>query len=764
MSSENAAPVRADAPSSDSFDLRARFPHTLPVWPVDEDGHCTCYLGVTCRRPGKHADAQAPADAPGYAVLAGPGGVLVVDVDIKGGIDGFAQLKEWDLPPTLEVHTPSGGRHLFYSHPGIELANKKLNTAIDVRANARSDGGHAYVIGPGSPGYLKTADPCTAAPGDPYEIAEDAPIAPCPEILVAWLKLDAEQENTAPVTPIAEDHPAWDLVCRLFASDCATYEPSREDGQGSAAMMAIVRRGARRYQLPDDKALELLAAWNSRCTRSDGATPYPWDDADLLRALERSRASGPGEGMADELLAREEGRDLAWKMRLHARSPNATPEPPDAVAKVKVGAGFANDGERQKLTKTALASMLYNWPAWDGVFGYDVLRHKPIAIDPPVEGHLDMQDGREPTDRDLSQIELWFDAMGFLVSKPQIKSAIDTVIARPDRRRNFIAEYLDSLEPATDSRHLDTLATDVLGATEPFANTLLKKTLVGAAMRARKPGVPHKGMLVLKGEQFCGKTPFVKILAGDWYHSTGNGNIADRDTILECQGKWLVEVEELSALGKADANALKTAISREVDVITKKYIADGERYERSFVLVGTTNKDEFLTDETGNGRYYVIEIPRGKKIDLDKLAELRDTIWAEADYVARNSTERWNELTEDEIASLEEANANHVETHPWDSQVEAFLRGKKEVGSASEVLLHILKGDATKADKRSKNDVAVILRRLGCVARQGREGGGKKRKYWEVPAGLAERETSNDAKRETSTNVHTLDRLRNGRK
>jgi hypothetical protein len=712
----------------------------MNVWPVDDDGHCTCYLSSACRRPGKHADPEAPEND-AYAVLCGPGGVLVVDVDVKGGVDGFAQLAEWNLPATLEVHTPSGGRHLYYRHPGGVLANKKLASAIDVRANPRTEGGHSYVVGPGSPGYTKTSDPCTVVEAEPYEIDEDVPIADAPADLVAWLKIDAEQEQGDAVAPIDESHPAWDTCVRGFTEDCKTHAPSQEDGNASGAMMAIVRRGARRYQLPDDKALELLLEhWNPRCTRSDGATPYPWNEQELARALRRSRESGPGHGMAEDLLAREQGTDLAWKMRAHARAPNATPRPPSApegttpLKKTKIGAGYENDGERKKISQTAVASMLYRWPDWDGVLCFDVLKRRPFAIDPPVLGKMTLEQG-QMSRGDLAQIRLWFDAHGYQVSRESVEEGLWTVVRQPDRQRNFIAEYLDGLPPVDGVKHLSTLATDVLGATDPFANTLVAKTLVAAVRRARTPGHRHRAMLVLKGDQYCGKTAFVKILAGPFYHSTGNGNLAERDTILECQGAMFVEVEELSALNKADENALKTAVSREVDVITKKYEPDGQSYPRSFVLVGTTNKDEFLTDSTGDTRYWVVEIPAGAKVDLERLIALRDTLWAEADLLARTNVADWNELKDEEDGKkLEASNAAFRSVHPWIEEVRKFLAGKQEVRTLEDVLAHVLKGDMTKADKRAKNDVADLMRALGCQNRRRSDG---RSRYWKVPAEIS---------------------------
>jgi predicted P-loop ATPase len=242
-------------------------------------------------------------------------------------------------------------------------------------------------------------------------------------------------------------------------------------------------------------------------------------------------------------------------------------------------------------------------------------------------------------------------------------------------------------------------------------------------------------MLVLKGPQYCGKTAFVKILAGPFYHSTGNGNIADRDTILECQGHLFVEVEELSALNRADENALKTAISREVDVITKKYEPDGQSYPRSFVLIGTTNKDEFLTDSTGNTRYWTVEVGR---VDLARLIDLRDVLWAEADFLARTTSADSNELKDEEdCRRLDETNATYLNVHPWVEEVRKFVAGKEEVRTTEEVLSHVLKGDMTKADKRAKNEVADILRALGAENRR-RQEGKKQVRYWKMPSELTE--------------------------
>jgi hypothetical protein len=56
--------------------------------------------------------------------------------------------------------------------------------------------------------------------------------------------------------------------------------------------------------------------------------------------------------------------------------------------------------------------------------------------------------------------------------------------------------------------------------------------------------------------------------------------------------------------------------------------------------------------------------------------------------------------------------------------------------------MHILKGDTTKADKRLKNEVADLMRTLGCVNGTKRAADGKKVRCWTVPDGLPARASS----------------------
>jgi putative DNA primase/helicase len=84
-------------------------------------------------------------------------GVVVLDIDRKGGVDGFDTLDENGaaiLPVTPMVHTASGGLHLYFQAPDTEIRNtagargRGLGTGLDIRG----DGGYVIAPAPGS-GY-----------------------------------------------------------------------------------------------------------------------------------------------------------------------------------------------------------------------------------------------------------------------------------------------------------------------------------------------------------------------------------------------------------------------------------------------------------------------------------------------------------------------------------------------------------------------------------------------------------------------------------
>lgn len=114
-------------------------------------------------------------------------GLLVVDVDVKSGIDGFASLKKLEaelgtLPDTLTATTPSGGKHLFFRYlPELSVpCRNPFVEAVDVK----SDGGYV------------AAYPSQTATGS-YQWENRLPIAELPEKWLNRLRRHTHQQQPA---------------------------------------------------------------------------------------------------------------------------------------------------------------------------------------------------------------------------------------------------------------------------------------------------------------------------------------------------------------------------------------------------------------------------------------------------------------------------------------------------------------------------------------------------------------------------------------
>ena len=184
-------------------------------------------------------------------------GLLVLDVDThKGGFDSLLESYA-DLPPTLEVSTPSGGMHLYYMHPpGVMNSVGKLGAGLDVRSNG------GYVLAPGS-----------KVPAGEYRVAKNTPPVLPPQSLVDQCGA-ARQADRTDETPEGVD--VEGAVDRAMAW-LATAEPAVEGAGGDARTYAVICR-VRDFGVPESMALEVLTEWNLLCSP-------PWDIDDLTRKV-----------------------------------------------------------------------------------------------------------------------------------------------------------------------------------------------------------------------------------------------------------------------------------------------------------------------------------------------------------------------------------------------------------------------------------------------------------------------------------------------
>jgi putative DNA primase/helicase len=100
---------------------------------------------------------------------------------------------------------------------------------------------------------------------------------------------------------------------------------------------------------------------------------------------------------------------------------------------------------------------------------------------------------------------------------------------------------------------------------------------------------------------------------GDLSHGFDDTNKMDE----QMEGKLIVKCAELSTLRCSGVERLKEMLSITVDRTRLAFGRTGQEYPRRCLTVGTTNECTFLTDPTGNRRYWPLICPPGWRIDTD---------------------------------------------------------------------------------------------------------------------------------------------------
>ena len=160
----------------------------------------------------------------------------------------------------------------------------------------------------------------------------------------------------------------------------------------------------------------------------------------------------------------------------------------------------------------------------------------------------------------------------------------------------------------------------------------------GGIRRAFEPGCKWDNVPILVGSQGSGKSTIVNLLGLGY--SVEIKTFSGKEAVENIGGVWIGEIGELSAMRKAkDLEEIKSFITIQVDKIRKAYAHNPTMIPRRCIFIGTTNNKAFLTDQTGNRRFFPVMVHSdGRKI-WKNIADIKAYIlqaWAEAvhDYNA----------------------------------------------------------------------------------------------------------------------------------
>lgn len=173
---------------------------------------------------------------------------------------------------------------------------------------------------------------------------------------------------------------------------------------------------------------------------------------------------------------------------------------------------------------------------------------------------------------------------------------------------NPLTDLLDSLKWDGTPR-IASFLTNVLKADDtPYTREVSRLIFAGGIHRAYNPGCKFDDMPVLIGEkQGEGKTTLVRWLAmeDDFFREVTD--MSGREGIETLSGAWICEVGELLAMTRVkEAEAVKSYITRREDTYRAPYDRHPQTKPRRCIFIGTTNNAQFLSDKTGNRRFYPV--------------------------------------------------------------------------------------------------------------------------------------------------------------
>jgi len=391
-------------------------------------------------------------------------------------------------------------------------------------------------------------------------------------------------------------------------------------------------------------------------------------------------------------------------------------------------------GEFLATLANAVLILLHD-PPLVGTVGFDEFSSEPLLrapMPPPHDGAAAMP-GPYPRVWEPADVAM---ALAYLqrvwssrFSRATVEDAMEAAAAH--RRFHPVRDWLATLRWDGAAR-LDTWLLRAFGCPDDaYHRAVGAKFLIAAVRRVRQPGCKFDHMLVLQGPQGLGKSTVLQVLFGpQWFADTLPPDLADRDAANGLQGLWCIEFPELAALLRAEAEDIKAFVSRQVDRYRPQH---GRRFvsrPRQAVLAGTTNDEEWLSDSTGNRRFWPV---RCAFAEVAWVAALRTQLWAEAALREAAGEVHWLDLEETQVAATREQATRTIED-PWTDRVRQYLWGRSQATTA-ELLERALDIPTAQRGRREQMRMARLMRAIGWRKVRDEDG-----RWWErdVPGEAAE--------------------------
>jgi len=644
---------------------------------------CSCELtgkrwnNCNPEKPGKHpwrGWKQAPMETPeqGYATFLDiwqqyphgvnigvrtgrVSGIWAIDLDMGGNKNGVADLDKWlatkgltwgDIE-TLGALTGGGGYHYIFQYPNdIEkittvAPHPEMGPAVDIKG----DGGY-ILVAPSlhASGRFYAWNNDTISP----ELIKTAP----QQVAQAVRKKQRGAGNVdVQYTPTVEE-------LRDYADELSRKKSSRSKIVGKNMIAALqglpIAEDGGAHDAYRDVMYFIAKRW-PRC-----------DPAEILSHFEESVAAR----FAHKANASTDMNNLMDSMFTALEKANDE-------AKSWIGQVATSESGNPVATDANMLLYFRNHEAWKDVIGYNLRRNRPAYLKkPPLP---DREAGVIEMANDKAEISLWFQSRALMrgkISEKDLNSAL--VGAARENRFDPLADLIRSLHGTWDGiGRLETALQRVAGTPDgEWPRLIFPLWMKSLIARIIWPGCKADTMLILEGRQGLKKSTFFSSLLPDRHYFSDSLNKVKHDIEsirLIHSGPCIFELGELSGLRKPEVEEIKAFLSAYQDDLRPLY-EPPRTTDRRCVFVGTTNRADYLRDETGARRFWPVKITH--KIDIKTVYEEREQWFAEALHRLACGEIWW---IEDEVGDLlaETEQEERYEEDIWEPPIRTWLADRR---------------------------------------------------------------------------------------
>ena len=538
--------------------------------------------------------------------------VIDLDIDEDRGIDGYHSLEDWqrehgDFPETWTAITGRGGYHLYYRGNGKIKNRAGIIDGVDIRGNG------GYVVAP----------PSIHKNGNRYEweySPDEFEIAKADNNVEYFLNHDDQKQGATFTMPNIVA--AGQRNQMLFRFACMMQAKGASDQSVFAATMAE-NESSCSPPLTEQEVKVIV----SSATRYDKGKSIHIDSEGVATRENKDDVIGNPEWVLNFLDCNHDKDGNIKSVKQFVHNFEIVMDKDDRFA--------------GKIRFNEFAQQLY------------------LCGNVPWEKE---DNCRAWSSHDDSALFSLIQADYGLKSRQDFADALKNVSMR--NKFHPVRELLDSLT-WDGKEHIRSLLPEYLGAEDSdYTYQVMRLWMLGAVSRVYKPGSKFDYTMILQGSQGIGKSTFLKQMAMDdsWFNDSLDSLDSDK-AVQSLTGSWIIELAELKSLARTagGVESVKRFLTATQDKYRIPYERRADTFYRQCVFAGTTNKDDFLQDETGNRRFLIVQTGVKKPSKSLFVPEIMDTIklaWAEAVHIWKNEKPQLilPEAYMQEAKELQEAN------------------------------------------------------------------------------------------------------------